>query len=53
MSKEEKTFDLENRLIDFAVFVSSIRTANENKQKKIILRNSLFDIRYSNQKEAG
>jgi len=36
MSKNKKTFDLENRLIDennqlISIFVSSIKTAKENK----------------------
>jgi len=32
MSKENKTYDLEERLIDFAVRI--IRTAKRNRQKK-------------------
>ena len=51
MSKESKTFDLKDRLIDLAVRI--IRIADKYKscqtkgQEKFMIRNSLFDIRYS------
>ncbi len=49
MSKEGTIFDLEDRLIDFAVGI--IRVAESlpriEKQKNFIIRNFLFDIRYS------
>jgi len=43
MSKDKRIFDLEERLIDFAVRI--IRTKGE--YENFIIRNSLFDIRYS------
>jgi len=56
MSKENRVFDLEDRLIDFAVihendelisiFATSIKTAKQ-KDKNFIIRHSLFDIRCS------
>ena len=51
MSKESKTFDLKDRLIDLAVRI--IRIADKYKscqtkgQENFMIRNSLFDIRYS------
>ena len=39
MSKESIQFDLEERMIDFAAFVASIKTANQNEKKT-----SSFDI---------
>ncbi len=45
MSKDNRTFDLEERLIDFAVRI--IRTVESlPKKENFIIRNSLFDIRY-------
>ena len=61
MSKDKRIFDLEERLIDFAVRI--IRTAESLPktragnhiagqlircgEENLIIRNSLFDIRYS------
>jgi len=54
MSKGKKEFDIEERLFDFAVCI--IRTAetlpktkigNRSPKKNFMIRNSLFDIRYS------
>ena len=47
-SKLDPLLDENNQLI--SIFVTSINTARENKKKKFIIRNSLFDIRYSNAK---
>jgi hypothetical protein len=46
MSKDKRTFDGE--LI--SIFLSGIKTAKQNK-KTFIIRNSLFDIRYSKNDE--
>jgi len=55
MSKGKKEFDIEDRLFDFAVRI--IRTAetlpkteignHSPKGQNFMIRNSLFDIRYS------
>jgi hypothetical protein len=46
MSKESRIFDLEDRFIDFAIHI--IRTAEASpKIKNFMIRNFLFDIRYS------
>ena len=34
MSKDNRIFDLEERLIDFAVFVISVKTAKQKEDKK-------------------
>ena len=34
MSKDNRIFDLEERLIDFAVFVTSVKTAKQKEDKK-------------------
>jgi hypothetical protein len=49
MSKDKKTFDLQERLIDFAVRIIRIaESLPKTKEKKtFMIRNSLFDIRYS------
>ena len=34
MSKDKRIFDLEERLIDFTIFVTSVKTAKQKEDKK-------------------
>jgi len=46
MTKGHREFDIEERLIDFAVRIISNRRDRPG-EKNFMIRNSLFDIRYS------
>ena len=50
MSNDNRIFDLEERLIDFAVFVTSVKTAKQKEDKKTFLFEipcSIFIIQYT------
>jgi len=47
MTKDIRTYDLEERLIDFAVRICYQHKHCQKKQENFIILNFLFDIRHS------